>query len=865
MAEQRRQAQQQLHARLSQAVTAADPELPGRLSALLVVPEGSRISELERSRRGPTRTSGRSLTQALDRASELAGLGAQAVDVSAVPANRLEALARDGLAAKAQTLARREPQHQTATLVAVVRSLTVTAVDEALDVFTGLMADKLIKAAERTSRQAKLASLPRLRKASARLAAVARVLQQTRSASDLAEGYTAQWDLEQVWAAIEQVVEPNKLDAAVDTVAELAPPQADDDAAWRADLVGRWNVVRPFLPLLATALPLGATPTGRSVLDAVRALPELIGRQKVREAEIYAEVVTGSWRPLVYDGADLDLGCADKHAYVMCVLEALYKALRHREVYAVGSKRWGDPRAQLLDGPSWDQLRPQVLTGLQLPEQAQQHLDEQASTLDTAWRDLGARLAATEGQGPVRLDSGRDGRARLRLDALDKLDEPDSLAALRECTAAMLPPVDLPELLLEIHAHTGFLSEFTHASGGQARMADAEISLAAVLVASATNVGYAPVARENHTALSRSRLSHTEQNYLRAETLKAANARLIEAQADIGLAQAWGGGQVASVDGLRFVVPTQSVHTGYNPRYFGRKRGATWLNAINDQVAGIGATVVPGTQRDSLHQLDVLLNPDHGRRPELVTSDTAGYSDLVFGLYRLCGMTYAPRLANLADTRFWRLDPAADYGPANELARHQVKPEHITRHWPEMLRVAGSLVTGTVRAFDLIRALGRDGNPTPLGRAVIEYGRLAKTHHLLAVADPTDDTYRRSLNAQLNTTESRHRLARAICFGDRGQLRQTYQEGMEDQLGALGLVLNAVVLWNTTYLDAAVNELRAQGYEVRDADVVRLSPLLDAHLNVHGTYTFQQLQLTGLRPLRDPSVPDGDESSRSRG
>ena len=47
---------------------------------------------------------------------------------------------------------------------------------------------------------------------------------------------------------------------------------------------------------------------------------------------------------------------------------------------------------------------------------------------------------------------------------------------------------------------------------------------------------------------------------------------------------------------------------------------------------------------------------------------------------------------------------------------------------------------------------------------------------------------------------------------------------MEDQIGALGLVLNALVLFNTRYMDAAVNELRADGFDVRDEDVARLSP-----------------------------------------
>ena len=91
------------------------------------------------------------------------------------------------------------------------------------------------------------------------------------------------------------------------------------------------------------------------------------------------------------------------------------------------------------------------------------------------------------------------------------------------------------------------------------------------------------------------------QNYLRSDTLAAANARLIGAQAGVPTAQAWGGGLVASVDGLRFVVPVRTLDAGPNPHYFGQGRGVTWLNAINDQVSGIGADVVTGTMRDSLH------------------------------------------------------------------------------------------------------------------------------------------------------------------------------------------------------------------------------------------------------------------------
>jgi TnpA family transposase len=101
--------------------------------------------------------------------------------------------------------------------------------------------------------------------------------------------------------------------------------------------------------------------------------------------------------------------------------------------------------------------------------------------------------------------------------------------------------------------------------------------------------------------------------YVRAGNHAAANAVLIDAQAQIPIAQAWGGGRLASVDGLRFVVPVRTINAGPSPKYFGYKRGITRLNAVNDQVAGIEQMVVPGTPRDSRCSLDTLPTSTPGR------------------------------------------------------------------------------------------------------------------------------------------------------------------------------------------------------------------------------------------------------------
>ena len=126
--------------------------------------------------------------------------------------------------------------------------------------------------------------------------------------------------------------------------------------------------------------------------------------------------------------------------------------------------------------------------------------------------------------------------------------------------------------------------------------------------------------------------------------------------------------------------------------------------------------------------------------------------------------------------------------------------------------MAASIHTGAVRAYDVIRMLQRDGHPTPLGEAIASYGRIFKSLHILTYVD--DETYRRDIKGQSNLTEGRHDLGRTVFHGHKGEIYQRYHVGMEEQLGALGLVLNCIVLWNTSYMNAALEQLRAEGYDV---------------------------------------------------
>ena len=416
----------------------------------------------------------------------------------------------------------------------------------------------------------------------------------------------------------------------------------------------------------------------------------------------------------------------------------------------------------------------------------------------------------------------------------------------------MLPRVELPELILEISARTGFTDAFTHVSERTARAADLHISLCAVLMAEACNTGLEPLIRGDIPALKRDRLLWVDQNYVRDDTQTAASAILVSAQSHLDLVKAWGVGEVASADGMRFVVPVRTVHAGPNPKYFGVGRGVTWYNLISDQFTGLNDITVPGTMRDSLVLLSVVLDQQTDLQSTQIMTDTGAYSDVIFGLFRLLGYRFSPRLADIGDTRFWRIDPVADYGLLNSISTHQLALKKITPHWDDMLRLVGSLKLGMVPAIGIMRTLQVGDQPTGLAKAIAEYGRADKTIHTLTYID--DEAKRRATLTQLNRGEGRHSLARVVFHGRRGELRQHYRGGQEDQLGALGLVLNIIVLWNTIYMDAALKRLRQDGYPIRDEDVARLSPLSYGHINMLGRYSFSVPEAVAkgeLRALRD--------------
>ncbi len=799
----------------------------GCLEKLLIVPRGSRISHLERLRQAPVRVSGPALVDALDRFEEIRNLGVGDLNLARVPPSRIKTLARYAAVASAYNIARMLPdEKRIATLIAFARIFEATALDDALNVLDLLITD-ITADANREGKKERMRTIRDLDAAALKLREACDVLVDESCACTL------------VRQTVFERIPKDSLLEAMSVVEALAKPPGDKYFEERRN---KYLRTRRFLPKLLETVKFRNAPSGRPVLEAIEFLASIEGKTRPDLTEAPLEVVPKAWRRLVV-ASD---GRVDRRAYTLCVLERLQDGLQRRDVFVSPSERWGDPRLKLLRGAEWEQARPGICRTLEHEQTATRELAALGRLLDAAYRRTAANLPTNAA---VRIEQ-EDGCDTLILTGLDKLEEPSSLIELRPMVAGLLPRADLPEILLEINVRTGFTGEFTHISEGKARAKDLDVSVCAVLLASACNIGFEPLIHRGVPALTRDRLSWVQQNYVRAETLIRANARLVEAQTQIPLARSWGGGEVASADGLRFVVPVRTVNAGPNSKYFGVRRGITLYNFTSDQFTGFHNIVIPGTLRDSLYILEGLLEHQTCLKPREIMTDTAGSSDIVFGLFWLLGYQFCPRLADVGGTSFWRIDPAADYGLLNGIARQRINLDLIARNWDDLLRVAGSLLECTISASELTRSLLRTKRPSTLARAIRELGRVSKTLYLLLYID--DEAFRRRVLTQLNRGESRHSVARVICHGHRGQIRQRYREGQEDQLGALGLVLNTVVLWNTLYMDRILEHLRSQGIEPRTEDIERLSPLGHENINFLGRYSFalaESIRRGELRPL----------------
>jgi TnpA family transposase len=381
-----------------------------------------------------------------------------------------------------------------------------------------------------------------------------------------------------------------------------------------------------------------------------------------------------------------------------------------------------------------------------------------------------------------------------------------------------------------------------------AEIEDPALLLTAIL-ADATNLGLGKMA-ESCPGTSLAKLSWLVAWYVRDETYSKALAELINFQHCIPFARHWGEGTTSSSDGQRFRAGGRGEAAAQVNAKYGNDQGVTFYTHLSDQYGPYHVKAINATVRDATHVLDGLLYHESELRIEEHYTDTAGFTDHVFALCHLLGFRFAPRIRDLADKRLYVPDKLTPWPALSPLIGGSINIKLIEQQLAEVLRLVASIQQGRVTASLILRKLGSYPRQNSLALALREIGRIERT--LFTLDWLKNPALRQRVNAGLNKGEARNALARAVFFNRLGEIRDRSFENQRHRASGLNLIVAAITLWNTVYLQRAAETLAKS----RDFDSILLqhvSPLGWEHVNLTGDYTWhtnKRVAKGGYRPLR---------------
>jgi len=792
-----------------------------QLDKLLETRENSNTSTLVWLCQSPSAPNAKHLLTHIERLNVLENLGLPNGIERQVHRNRLLKLAREGRQITSQHLRDLEASRRIATIVAVLLEARATVIDETIELHDRIMGALFNRAKRRHEQQFQMSGKEINEK----------VRLYWRIGNSLMEAKQKGAD---PFAAIESVIAWDDFSKSVEEAQKLARPEEFDFLREAGD---SYSQIRRYAPAFLEILQLKTAPAAQEVFQAVELLKTLnAGNTRKVPKDAPTGFVRKRWKGLVFAEDEID-----RRFYELCVLSELKNSLRSGDIWVLGSRQFKDFDEYLMPVDKFSALKQAHKVPLPIGTDCDQYLNERLSLLDRQFEQVNHLAQADELPDAVITESG------LKITPLDN-SVPEEAKALIQQAYGLLPHVKITELLAEVDGWTDFTRCFTHVKSGD-RSADRTL-LMTVVLSDAINLGLTKMA-ESCPDATYAKLTWLQAWHIRDETYASALAELVNAQSRHPFSGNWGEGATSSSDGQWFKVGGHAEAKGnVNPKY-GSERGLTFYTHISDQYAPFHTNVINVPLRDATYVLDGLLYHESDLRIEEHYTDTAGFTDHVFALMHLLGFRFAPRIRDLADKRMYAPKNQKTYNSIDALIGGTINEKHIRSQWDEILRLAASIKQGTVTASLMLRKLGSYPRQNGLAVALRELGRIERSLFMLDWLQNIE--LRRRVQAGLNKGEARNALARAVFFNRLGELRDRSFESQRYRASGLNLATAAIILWNTVYLDRAVQALKESGQPVDDGLLKHLSPLGWEHINLTGDYTWEQNINAGknnFRPLR---------------
>jgi TnpA family transposase len=524
------------------------------------------------------------------------------------------------------------------------------------------------------------------------------------------------------------------------------------------------NLRRAFRAFVA--LPFAAESGSESMLDKLALLRQLNrGEWKPLPPDADTSFVPVAWRGSLQSSEP-----RRRRTWEIALALGLKEALRSGDVLVPASRRHVSFWKLGYDEPAWQAIRESAFDALALPADG-------TTAVHALVREFHETAAQTErdfASNPFARIEG--GRRRLRRDPRQKA--PAGTAALRQLVRRDLSRVRIAHLLMEVDALCGF-SPYCTPPLAEASTWDSDdtilltperhySALMAALVAHGTNLDI-----DSTEDLTGRMLQHVSRTCVRDETIRRANAAIVNYHRALDVSRYWGEGQVASSDGQRVGVRGSARLAAFYPRYFGYyDRAVSVYPHLSDHYSVCNTQGIACAEREALFVLDGLLDNDTALPIRTHIVDTAGCTDQVLGLCSLLGFTFMPRLQNLATRRLFKpggspeegLCGSRSYPQLDALFSATVDLNLIAEQWEGLVRVAAALKNRIGSANVIARRLASSACSNRLAKALLHLGQLVRTVYLLRYWH--DLVIRQQVRTQLNRGEARQDLAQRLFFAD---------------------------------------------------------------------------------------------------
>jgi TnpA family transposase len=789
-----------------------------RLDDLLKVKPETGITWLVWLRQSPVKPNSRHMMEQIDRLKTFQKLALPAGIGRDIHQNRLLKMAREGGRMSPQDLAKFEVKRRYATLVALALEGTATVTDQLIDLHDRILVKMFSTAKHKHHQQFQDKGKAINDKVRLYSKVGHALLDAKESDSDPFE-------------AIEKVISWEDFMLSITEADQLSQPESFDHLHLVTE---SFNMLRRYTPEFLNVLKLNAAPAAQRVLDAITVIRGMNARGSRKMPEgAPTTFVKPRWKPLVIVN-----GSIDPRFYEICALSELKNSLRSGDIWVSGSRQFHNFDEYLLPSEKFVQIRESNELPIAVNSNCEEYLSKRLHQLEQQLAIVSELALANELPNAIITNTG------LKITQLETI-VPDGAQRLIDQTSALLPRIKITELLMEVDDWTGFTRHFVHLKDGHPAP-DRTLLLSAIL-ADAINLGLTKMA-ESSPGLTYDKLSWLQAWHIRDETYSAGLADLVNAQFHHNFANNWGDGTTSSSDGQRFRASSKAQSTGHvNPKY-GSDPGRTFYTHISDQYAPFSTKVVNVGVRDSTYVLDGLLYHESDLRIEEHYTDTAGFTDHVFALMHLLGFRFAPRIRDLKDTKLFVPKNEQDYSALQAMNGGTLNLKQIRDHWDEILRLATSIKQGTVTASLMMRKLSSYPRQNGLSIALRELGRIERTLFILDWLQNVE--LRRRVHAGLNKGEARNSLARAVFFNRLGEIRDRSFDQQSYRASGLNLVTAAIVLWNTVYIERAIEVQREVGKSIDDELLQYLSPLGWEHINLTGDYVWRQNKATEAGQFR---------------